>query len=209
MDGRDGRLEAVGGEPALGLLGRARLECTSSTRPPGCRCSAARSQMRSRNSRPSGPASHARASPRGGVAGRRRDVGRVGDDEVEAAPATGAKRSPRSTSSASRLRRAFSRALITARRLRSTAVARAPSRAAVSAEDAGAGAQVEHRTPGQIVPRHDPAEQGGVAGRAQDPGEDDDAHAPSLPTLRARQSPRWVASAHGRTAEACARSSTA
>ena len=114
-------------------------------------------------------------------------------------PRTGSKRSPRSTSRPSRLRRAFSRALSTARRLRSIAVARAPRRAAVSPR-----MPVPVHTSSTVRPasgraRQDAAEQGGVAGRAQDPGEDDDAHACcTLPSLSPRQSPRWVASAHDR-----------
>ena len=169
---------AVGGEPALGLL-RAREARVHEQH------AAARAQVLRARARRCGRGTRARRArvPRArlaarGVAGRRRDVGRVGDDEVEAAPAprarTGRRAAPRARG---RLRRAFSRALSTARRLRSTAVARAPRRAAVSPRIPVPVQRSSTVRPGQVVPRHDPAEQGGVAGRPQDPGEDDDAHA--------------------------------
>ena len=68
-----------------------------------------------------------------------------------------------------------------------------------------AGAEVEHRRPASVVARHDAAEQRGVAGRAQDPGEDDDAHARcTLPRLQPRAIAARVASAHGRDLSAAA-----
>ena len=177
--GNDRGLEAVLGEPPLGLLraGEARLHQQHAP---------ARSQVR-RRAIADAVDEHAPVGsrvPRTGratrrVAARRGDVRRVGDDEVEAPPPhrleqVTTQHLEREAVEASVQPRTSDRPPADVDRCRMSAQPRRGQ-----SEDAGPRAEVEHRSTREVthMTGQHAAEQRAVAGRPQNPGEDDDAHA--------------------------------